>query len=785
METPFFGGTYQSLSPNLALDRCMNLIPEVMETHQGKQIGGFYSTPGQRFLATIGSGPVRGQRTMTTTRKLIVVVGNTVYTYDQNGVIVTIGTLNTATGPVSIIDNGTQFLVVDGYQGWVFSAGSWTLTTLTNPVVATIQDSLGLVNQLGTDQFFQSNLNDLTQWGGLNFSSADSEPSPIIGMTSLFRQIWIFKQNSTEIWNNAGLNGFAFQRMQGAYLQQGCIAPFSVSVSGDHVIWLGRDKEGGICVFMNEGYQEKRISTHPIAYAILGYLKSSQVGVADAIGFSYMQAGHRFYVLTFPSGDATWVYDQTSGLWHERGEYLNGVYHRWDPSAYAFFQNQHVVGSSSGNQLAALDLSYGTDDLTVNAPGVNPKRWMRRWRALPKPVNAPVRFGSLKLDMMTGISTLQPLLLTGKLPAARIYDTGTYQYVESGGSLPYGPLSLATGSLPSGASMNVAGLVTYTYTATGTFSWTVTGKDAVGQVATLPDSITIPTEIFTTWKSVYNGATQNLTSAAVANGIIFIGGPNGDCSYSLNGGTTFTIVDNKMGGIAPFNCIKFNGSWYNFNDTRAASSAPGDTFVFTAMGNPPNSMPMTATVMTSSAYPSGALYAGRYSNNTLNSALLRMGIPGAAWTVIDTGFAYGDVKAICQAGSTYFAVCSSGKILKSTDLVTFVLAYDTADTNLVQCAYLAYANVFVVTNNSGGVYRSPDLGATWTYNASAGVKYVTATRQQFLGGFIYNVQKSTDGITWTQIFTNTVNGQHSTNFATDGTVAAIGTTFGYVDVGSP
>jgi len=380
----------------------MNLYPEVMETHQGKQIGGFYSTPGQRSLSTVGAGPIRGKRTMTTTRKIIIVSGNTVYTYDQNGVVATIGTLNTATGPVGIIDNGTQFMVVDGFQGWVYSAGSWTLTNLINPVVATIQDGFGLVNKLGTDQFYQSNLNDLTVWDGLNFSSADSEPSPIIGMTSLFRQIWIFKQNSTEIWNNAGLNGFAFQRMQGAYLQQGCIAPFSVSVSGDRVIWLGQDKEGGVCVFMNTGYQEQRISTHPIEYAILSYMAKSQVGVADAIAFSYMQAGHRFYMITFPSGDATWSYDQTNGIWHERGEWINGVYHRWDPSAYAFFQGQHVVGSSSSGQISTLDLSYGTDDLPANTTSINPKRWMRRWRALKQAQNIPVRFGSMRLDMQTG-----------------------------------------------------------------------------------------------------------------------------------------------------------------------------------------------------------------------------------------------------------------------------------------------------------------------------------------------------------------------------------------------
>ncbi len=413
METPFFGGTYESKSSNVADDRCINLYPELIETKEGKRIGAFYSTPGQQYQATIIQssgdvvGPVRGMHTITRQNVQVIVSGNRVVTRTMNGAQTLIGHLNTSSGPVSIIDNGTQFLVVDGYQGWCWNGASWVLTPLVQPVVAVYQDGFGLANSYNTQQFYQSNLNDLSTWDPLNYSSADADPSPIIGMASLFRQIWIFKTTSTEIWNNAGLNGFAFQRMQGAFIEKGCVAPYSVSdCGGERVLWLGQDARGAVSVFINNGYSAQRISTHAIDYQLLNYINASQAGVTDAIAFSYNQAGHTFYVLTFPSGNATWVYDFTTKLWHERGQFLNGKYGRWNPSGYSYFNSLHYVGSGTIPAIAALNIDYPSDDLNGSPGSVQgAKRWMRRWRATSQPVNAPTRFESVKIDMETGIKT--------------------------------------------------------------------------------------------------------------------------------------------------------------------------------------------------------------------------------------------------------------------------------------------------------------------------------------------------------------------------------------------
>ncbi|WP_460918270.1 hypothetical protein, partial [Staphylococcus aureus] len=70
---------------------------------------------------------------------------------------------------------------------------------------------------------------------------------------------------------------------------------------------------GQTIVLEGSSYQAHRISTNAIENEIRGY-----ANITDAIGMIYQTEGHVFYVLTFPSADATWVYDKATQLWHQR-----------------------------------------------------------------------------------------------------------------------------------------------------------------------------------------------------------------------------------------------------------------------------------------------------------------------------------------------------------------------------------------------------------------------------------------------------------------------------------
>lgn len=80
-----------------------------------------------------------------------------------------------------------------------------------------------------------------------------------------------------------------------------------------------------------------------------------------------------------------------------------------------------------------------------------------------------------------------PLVLSGDLPDGTVGTSVDYSYTATGGIPPY-TLSIDSGALPDGLTMDDKGRVTGTPTAGGTFTWTVKAVDSAGHVATLNDA---------------------------------------------------------------------------------------------------------------------------------------------------------------------------------------------------------------------------------------------------------------------------------------------------------
>jgi hypothetical protein len=119
MRTPFLGGSTVARSRNLADNQLINLYPEIVETKDGKDVGALYATPGLKGLDTVGSGPIRGS--INARGDLIVVSGNKVYGLAQDNTHTLLGSINTFSGPVSLIYNDLdQVAIFDGDQGYVF-----------------------------------------------------------------------------------------------------------------------------------------------------------------------------------------------------------------------------------------------------------------------------------------------------------------------------------------------------------------------------------------------------------------------------------------------------------------------------------------------------------------------------------------------------------------------------------------------------------------------------------------------------------------------------------------
>lgn len=404
METPFLGSAYVARSPNLIDDQLINLYPEVVENKKGKTVGAFYLTPGLTLEGTVGSGPVKLLAPFFSSN-LLALSGTTLYSVDPSTFIGTsVGTAS-GSGPWSVLatSQSGQIAVVDGSQVLVSSGGAFSAATLpfSTPGSGTSLNGFGIVAVIGGQQFWQSNLNDLTTWDALNFSAADATPDGIVAVTQLHNQLVFLKTFHIEFWVNAGLSGVAFQRLPGVLPSVGCLTAATVATLADRILWLGLSPEGYAIVYEMRGYEPARRSTHAIEYALKSY---GAAALATAFAFTYQQEGHSFYQLTVP-GNATWVLDLTASeqighpVWHQRASWNGAAFSPHPARCQVLSGGLNIVGDAANGRLYNYDLGQLLDN------GAQ-RRWLRSWRALPKQIPDSSKVGALEIDYMAGVGVV-------------------------------------------------------------------------------------------------------------------------------------------------------------------------------------------------------------------------------------------------------------------------------------------------------------------------------------------------------------------------------------------
>jgi hypothetical protein len=331
------------------------------------------------------------------------------------GTPVVIGTVS-GTGPVSMADNGTQLFIACGGPSYIYNNSTGAFGPITDPnfpgaLTVGYLDGYFVFIEPNSQKVWVTSLLDGTSINPLDFASAEGSPDNLVSMIVDHREAWLFGTNSVEVFYDAGNADFPLQRIQGAYNEIGCAATFSVAKLDNGLFWLGADARGQGIVYRSQGYTGVRVSTHAIEYAIAQY-----GNISDAIGYTYQQEGHAFYVLTFPSANKTWVYDVSTQAWHERAGFDNGSFTRHRSNCQMAYNSQIVVGDFENGNLYAFDLD-------VYADNGNTQKWLRSWRALPTGQNNLNRTAhhSLQLDCESGVGLSGP-----------DYSDPTYLITESG-----------------------------------------------------------------------------------------------------------------------------------------------------------------------------------------------------------------------------------------------------------------------------------------------------------------------------------------------------------------
>lgn len=397
----FIGAEYIAASPTQDNQALVNWFPETDPT-KGQDDRGVIALnpcPGTVTAVTLSAAAeVRGLHPLPGGATLLAVSGSTFYSLDTNYTPTIIGTLASSKGQVSITDNGVSAYITDGATRYSYTWGTGVFQVQTDGAftgadVCDEIDNFIIYNRPGTNQWGSTDVGSITS-SALNFSSKIGYSDNIKAVIADRRQALLLGEVYSERWIGTGAFPFNFQILPGTSIQHGLQAVHSVARLGEGVAFLAQDTRGNTTVVVWGAAipSPQRISTFAVEYAIQNYAVSN-----DAIAYTYTQAGHEFYMLTFPTQDVTWCYDLATNLWHKRAWRDPGtaIWHRHRSNCAASFNGDVVVGDYANGKLYTFSLTDYTD-------AGDPLPCLRRCRHLTTNLNRQF-FSDLQIQFQPGV----------------------------------------------------------------------------------------------------------------------------------------------------------------------------------------------------------------------------------------------------------------------------------------------------------------------------------------------------------------------------------------------
>ena len=191
----------------------------------------------------------------------------------------------------------------------------------------------------------------------LSFASKDGAPDQLVALIVDHREVYLMGESSSEVWVDAGLFPFPFQRIPGTSTQHGIAAQNSVSRVANSFAYVSRNLRGQGQIMQMNGYIPQRISTHAVENTLVNQY------INDAIAWTYQLEGHEVYVVSFPTINITWAFDATTGLWY-KWLYCTTAnqYQRHRGNCSCVFQGMVLVGDYANGKIYELDSTNYTDD---------------------------------------------------------------------------------------------------------------------------------------------------------------------------------------------------------------------------------------------------------------------------------------------------------------------------------------------------------------------------------------------------------------------------------------
>lgn len=305
-------------------------------------------TPGMTTFCTIsGRNSIRGL--IDYRGVLYAISDHYLYSVNSSGTATLKGSLNITaahtTAPIRWCAYNNQIMIIDSTLAYVYDLTAATLTQITDTDFpssvsdCTNQDGYFLVTETDTLKFYASTFGDAMSWDALDYENVGATGEYVLGLISDHKQVWVFTKKSVEVFSIIETVDFPFSRVDGTLMSMGTASIRTLVQADNSLFWLARDNSGQQLVVRANGYTPQSIMNVAIAAKFNSYST-----LDDAFAFCHRIGNHSFYVITLPTEGVTWVYDISTGVWHERQSYIGTSYTRHRANCHAYSYNKSLVG---------------------------------------------------------------------------------------------------------------------------------------------------------------------------------------------------------------------------------------------------------------------------------------------------------------------------------------------------------------------------------------------------------------------------------------------------------
>lgn len=349
---PFSLASYRSATRAISGQQIVNGFAELQKTGMdAKAPLPLLGSPGLVSFAAVGAGPIRALIEMQSV--LYAVSGSQFYSINSSGTGTLLGGgIAPGSNVLGIAESGSQIGIMDGTKGFSYSVASGYAaisdTDCENSKTIAFLNSYFLREKFGTNEWISSDSDDVTSYDALFFSNAETNPDNAEAVLSHQQQAWITGKKGIETWQfNPNTSGFPWVRYPGAGIKTGVAGPFAATVHKDDFFYVGSDW----LFYKLEGGQPVCKSDPGVAKAWKAY-----GDISDVVVWGLTWNKQEQVYITFPSAPATWVYDATTDLFHERESHTSDMVSlsRWRGNVHATCYNRDFIGDAFTNKIGYL-----------------------------------------------------------------------------------------------------------------------------------------------------------------------------------------------------------------------------------------------------------------------------------------------------------------------------------------------------------------------------------------------------------------------------------------------